>query len=416
MKKELKNEIGEFRAQSISTRLVLGSFFISISAGKWGSYIGIPSMSIFLPDVMLITGCTLAAINHKKSLTKMTAYGFISISFICFQFLRNPEYSAMVRVRDLIPFIYLIFVPLLLSIFENLDKAIFIKTLRYASLFHLCWQIPIMIGILDPLEIGGVFGYPIFSPRWDHDGIALILGVIAWRRFYSYNLKENNLISGLMAIVLIVQYSRATLIAFLFTVILFYYRHLKNRKKEEIIRSYNLMFLSTYLIAIALIAFPLFKGYVPSDSVIVRLGLITSAENSQEAQLAATGTANARLDAQSALFNWVKNREQLLLGVGPGVEMVRDSGAMLFLSGSPDVRSPHSWFYGLICRFGYLGAFIWVFLILAPLIKSRAIVHPLDFPLIGIYPILIVSLFGVIIESPFGSLPLAILISLSRFK
>jgi hypothetical protein len=416
MKKEDDGNITKFRFLPIGTKLILCSFFISIAAGKWGSYIGIPSMNIFLPDVLLIIGCILAALNQKKIQAQFTIYGIASISFFCFQFLRNSEYSVIIRIRDLIPFIYLLLVPFVFKSFAGLDKAIFVKTLRYASLFHLFWQVPIMIGVLSPIEVGGIFGYPIFSPRWDHDGIALILGVIAWRRYLSLNLNENNLISVLMGTVLIVQYSRAALIAFLFTLTLFYFRHLKDKEFGNFTKSYKLAFVSAYLIVTILIALPLIKNYVPSDSVISRIGLITNSENSQKAQQAATGTANARLYAQTTLFNWVKDRQQLFLGVGPGVEMVRDSGAVLFLSGSLDVRSPHSWFYGLVCSFGYLGAFVWGYLIFAPLIKSRAIFHPLDFPLIGIYPILISSLFGVIIEAPFGILPLVILISISRIS
>ena len=66
MKKEDDGNITKFRFLPIGTKLILCSFFISIAAGKWGSYIGIPSMNIFLPDVLLIIGCILAALNQKK--------------------------------------------------------------------------------------------------------------------------------------------------------------------------------------------------------------------------------------------------------------------------------------------------------------------------------------------------------------
>ena len=416
MVKRDNSNLAQFRYLPTANKLILCSFFISIATGKWGSYIGVQSMNLFLPDLLLFFGCTLAALNQKKISARFTFYSLTSISFFCFQFLRNSEYTTMIRIRDLIPFAYLLLVPLVFKSFSNLDKAIFIKTLRYASLFHLLWQIPIMVGVLIPIEVGGIFGYPIFSPRWDHDGIALILGLISWRQYISLNLNANYLITGLMITVLLVQYSRASLIAFLFTLTIFYVRYLKNREIRNLTKSYKLIFVSSYLIATVLIAMPLIKNHIRSDSVISRIGLITNSENSQKAQQAAIGTAKARINAQSVLFNWVKERQQLFLGVGPGVEMVRDSGAVLFLSGSLDVRSPHSWFYGLICRFGYLGAFIWAYLIFTPLIKSRAIFHPLDFPLIAIYPILISSLFGVIIEAPFGILPLVVLISMSSFR
>jgi hypothetical protein len=157
---------------------------------------------------------------------------------------------------------------------------------------------------------------------------------------------------------------------------------------------------------------PLLQNLLPQNSVLIRIGLISNPINAIVLQHGASITANARLKAQSQLYGWVKQRNQLIFGVGPGTEMVLDSGAVQYLYGDAVVRSPHSWIYGLLCRYGYFGSLIWLFLLTYPLIKTKAILSPLGMPMMGVYVILIVSFFGVIIESPFGSMPLALFVAL----
>jgi hypothetical protein len=406
------NEIKE-QDFTFPRKIILLSLFISIAGGKWGSYIGFPGYSLFLTDLLFTFGCFLVWIKSFSRNSGFFLYGLLGLTFFIIQFYRNPEFSLLLKLRDLVPFFYLLFVPLLIKCFAGFDKKSLLNTLRYASIVHLIWLIPVIFGVLKPITLNGVFGFPVFTPRWDLDGMALILGLLAWRQHPKYNLKENNLVSIILILVIVIQYSRAVLVAFLTILIIYFLRSSRNRK----IQNYKLPFKFFFLLLISgsliLVVLPVFQDRLPKNSVLVRIGLVSSTMNGSVYQQAADSTANSRLKAQFQLLGWIKHRGELVLGSGPGVEMVRDSGAVQYLSGDPTVRSPHSWIFGLLCRYGYVGVLMWLYLIIFPLIKTKAIKRPLDMPMTCIIVIFTVSLFGVIIESPFGSLPLAIFVSLA---
>ncbi len=396
----------------LAAKLVLLAAFFSLAGGKWGSYIGLPKYNIFLPDFLFLLGCLLAFLKRSSKNDGFMVYTIIGISFFIAQLLRNPQFTLMTKFRDLLPFFYFLFVPLLCRVFSSLNNQKIVNTIRYASLVHLFWVLPVMFNLLHPISSRGIFGFPIFTPRWDLDGMTSIIGLIAWRRHPKFDLKENDFISLVIVFTLIVQYSRATLVAFFFIIIIYYLRHLRNKKDIFFVSSHRFSLIIVISMIFTVTAVPLLQNLLPQNSVLIRIGLISNPINAVVLQQGAGSTANARLKAQSQLYGWVKQRNQLIFGVGPGTEMVLDSGAVQYLSGDAVVRSPHSWIYGLLCRYGYFGSLIWLFLLTYPLIKTKAILSPLGMPMMGVYVILIVSFFGVIIESPFGSMPLALFVAL----
>ena len=408
--KELRSEMKNWPMGQI---FIFCSVFISIAGGRWASYIGIPSVNLFLIDVLFFSGWILCLSKFVKESTFHSAlFHLILVLFIIAQFMRNPEYSAIVRIRDELPFIYFLTLPVIAFLFSSISLKFIIILVRFATLFHIFWLLPVLLGILKPLTIGGPFGIPIFSDRWDQSGIAIATGLLAWQGFPEYKLFSNNFLRMLFIICGLFQWSRASLIAILISLLI----SLKTKSKKpnsQVQRNFSFPILFAYSAVIFVLLLPALAPLFPANSVLNRLGITNFSESLISG---AADTADARKISQNLLLEWVKNRNQLLLGVGPGTEMVLESGAYLYLSGDQKVRSPHSWLYGGICRFGFVGFAYWLLLLLngfKPHFKISKLLNP---PFCFVLPILIVSLFGVIVESPFGSLPLVFFTAVSIRK
>jgi hypothetical protein len=143
------------------------------------------------------------------------------------------------------------------------------------------------------------------------------------------------------------------------------------------------------------------SSFIPDNSSLKRSGIIPGEDSSRNY---AQGTVNARIEAQKLVLDWTFENKLEVFGAGPGREIVLESGAYKWLSGSVDVRQPHNWWVSLFSRFGFFGFFYWTFLVfyyLGP-IKRSNLMQPRIF-ILG--AILTTSTFGVILESPFGLIP-----------
>ncbi len=397
---ELRSEI---KSWPIGQKMILYSVFISISGGRWASYIGIPSANIFLIDLLFFGGWILC-INrfvHKANFHRIL-YHSILLAFILIEFFRNSDFSVTLRLRDLLPYVYFLTLPVIAFMFKGVSTKIVILTIRLATLLHILWLLPVVLQILKPITLGGPFGVPIFSDRWDQSGIAIAVGILAWKPNSDFKLNGNVKIQMLFILCGLFQWSRASLIAISFSLLISVFNSRSNIKREDRKRN-NLVLALAYVATICTLLLPSLTSYIPTNSVLNRLGVTSISETLQSG---ASDTADARRISQKLLLDWVIARDQLLLGVGPGIEMVFESGAYIYLSGDPNVRSPHSWLYGGICRFGVIGFAFWLLLLANGLRPHYRFTRVVETPFHYVIPILIVSLFGVIVESPFGSLPL----------
>lgn len=397
---ELRSEI---KSWPTGQKMILYAVFISIAGGRWASYIGIPSANIFLIDLLFFGGwlASLSRFAREAVFHRFLFHSFL-FSFIIFQFLRNLDSSPIIRLRDLLPYIYFFTLPVIALIFQNVSIRFLILVMRLATLLHIIWLLPVVLKLLKPITLGGPFGIPIFSDRWDQSGIAIAIGILAWKQNSDLKLNGNIRIQVLFILCGLFQWSRASLIAISISVIISLF-DFSRRTRGENRKQSKLALVLAYIMMICILLLPNLSSFIPTNSVLNRLGVTDISESLQRG---ASETTNARQISQKLLLDWLMERDQLIMGAGPGSEMVFESGAYIYLSGDPNVRSPHSWLYGGVGRFGILGFGIWLLLLangLRPHYRLKKIISP---PLHFIIPILIVSLFGVIVESPFGSLPL----------
>lgn len=390
--------------------ILIFTLMLSIFGGRWVSYIGIPGTPIFLCDFLFIISA-LFFLPRIKIRSADFAIWLILIPYFIFELLQNASFPFMVRVRDLIPFLYLLFVPLLREPMRILGNRRIFQYLRIATLGHALWAIPASLGILKPIEIGGIFMAPVFSTRWDHTGFALAVGLIVWYQHEAIEMKGSGFVLVIILLAAILQGSRAGLLACLFSLLAIAISFFSSVKESKslIQRKFKFIpFLAASTIVLILL-FPMFSRFIPENSSLSRIGIV---QISERAVAGGQGTARGRDNAQQRLMAWVETQNRRLIGVGPGVEMISESGAVSSLSGSLDVRSPHSWLYGSLARFGFLGLFMWSLILYLARLSEKDALNPFKFPNCLVISLLITAAFGVMIESPFGSLPLAFLLAM----
>lgn len=394
------------KSAQVAALVALG---IPLAAGKWGSYIGFYNQGIFLGDVFFFGACFLAIFLKPRILLDNLILLTAIWIFIAFQFMRNPDLGISTRFKDLVPFIYLGFYQPITYLCASLSLRTILRVLRITTFFHLAWSSAISINILQPFSLPFFFGMPIFTTRWDQTGFVIAIGLVAWSGYSKYQLKGSNLVRFGFLLLSLTQGSRAGLLAFTAALLWIFAHNVFWEKRSLAIGKDTFLSFMVVLGLISVLLLPSLVRFLPENSVLGRIGIL---EISESARANAAGTASGRSIAQRKLLDWVDLRDQALLGVGPGVEMVYESGAFINLSGSKEVRSPHSWPVGAMARFGLLGFLFWI-LATYKISKFRFgdIKHPAFSWTISI---LVTSIFGVIVESPFGSLPLIFFLSCLR--
>lgn len=385
----------------LDQKLILSSLFVSMATGRWGAWIGIPGTPVFLLDVLLVTGCLLVLpeIIRKKSF--YLGYSIALLTYIIFQFMFHAQFDEIDRIRDLAPFLYLSLVPLIAFSFSKIDMRLVFLCLRYSALFNAIWTFSVHTGLIAPISVGGLIQEPIFVTRYDHSGMVLAIGLIAWSNVPNLNLNANKIVLIFLAVVVTLQGSRAGLIASMIATV---YIIFKNNKRSKFRFAKNL--LKVFLLLIVFSNLQTLSNVFPAGSSVHRALSPTASD------LNRNSTATARLNAQKLLIDYWASSNKQLTGLGAGNQMVINSYAIRYLSGSVDVRSPHSWPVGLLCRFGILGFIIWSYLPAKLLINRKLTGSNIGDIKVMLAIILLTSSLGVIIEAPFGSTPFCIFIAI----
>ena len=393
--------------------MIVWAVSLSLFGGRWISYVGIPSLNLYLLDVLYFFGVTWLAISYTKKNQKSAHRSGLVIFlalFILIQLIRSNDYSVIIRIKDLAPFIYLLTTPILYRNFSEFGFNSFIKLCRVATILGAIWTNLAMIKLLHPIELTQqIFGVPIFATRWDHSGMSLCIGLVLWGNFDKFSIRANTPIRIFLALSILLQYSRASYVGLLLIVFFEFYKN-SRKKRDSFAKILLVIFAFTIMLA------PVFSSFLPENSAFKRLKLTNISETKDIfANVNESGTGKARLDAQRELLNWTIRENLLLFGSGPGREMIFESGAYRYLSGAVEVRSPHSWVYGSLCRYGILGFLFWHLMVYSYLKKSSRRSFPDATILSIIASVYVIGLFGVIIESPFGIMPFCFFLACSKF-
>ena len=386
---------------SFAGRLSLLAIFLTLSTGKWGSWIGVPNSPFFLIDLIVIFASLLSLLKMLKNHASISLYSPVLIFFMTLQIVINQEYSIVTKIRDISPFIYLFLVPFLAYSLNTVSFSAVIKVLRYGSLTNLLLFYLTTLGLLTPFDCGAICGTNIFYYRADHVGLVACIGLMAWSSFTRHELRSRPLIQILFAMGILINQSRAGVIGMLLVILFFLLPQFRLNPKRNQIKTRTASFLILGLPTAAIIL---------SSNLINVTGFerFTQESVSQQISGKTDGTTRARVIAQGLLLDHVFNeRKQFVWGVGAGAEMVRDSKAFRYLSSAADVRAPHNWFVGLLARYGIIGFLLWFFIFVKYYSIPREKNSDSLLIKVSILSVLVFSAFGVMMESPFGALPFA---------
>lgn len=386
---------------------------------RWSSYIGY--FPLLLTDVLILfaIGRLMLSRSHNQGRIGEARIGLtgwavaVLFLYVAVRALMGSEALTEVWLRDAMPFLYagLTFVGVAAYARTSAEGRNRTGTILWLALNgHLTWILLVNFGVLDPSLFPSLpsSDVRIFSQRPDVD--MAVLGMTAGLYLRHFMLNRRRAFSALGLIFSLIAVSglesRAGLMAALTALAISYIfttlGHPQPREKLKWAVTAPLIF----LLAIAI---------VPQTDAGGRLvATVGTSEISQQEELDAVGTANARNESWDRVIEWTNGETgRNLVGAGFGPNFIEASGAEQSLSGTAwqGVRSPHNWFVGIYARLGIVGLLL-VFLVLVGLIYHLARIRIavgssdlLTLAAAGVFSLLVAATFGVILESPFGAVP-----------
>jgi hypothetical protein len=396
-----------------------------LAFGRWGSQIGVPAANIYVSDLLLGLGAILymlarirGEVSTRRSLPASgTIFVWLTVTIALFWLAVSSEYPMALRLRDLAPLLYLPCIWLMVFAVSTIGLEHVLRALRVSLWVHASWCLPAVLGLLQPKYLPGTFAaVPAFTPRNDFDGLVFALGVVlpllvAHSDITSFH-RSDVALSSFSLIGLFVQPSRAALLAGSAMVLTWL---VVARAWEKWAPGLTILCLLTVALGIGLSTY---KPTVISAGVLARLGFSSAQTNA--AYVGAQGTVRGRLEAWRKTLAYVQQTSKApWIGLGPGREIVLHSGAVNDLSGDPTVRAPHSWPVNAYARYGLVGASAWHLAVGFTAVGRRKERDPYSnglqstrhspFRALGLVLVLgitVAGAFGVLIESPFGFMPL----------
>jgi hypothetical protein len=384
----------------VAVALVGLALFLDLAFTRSGSYlfgVGGP-VTIYLPDLLLMLGAIIGFTEVRRGLPGNLASTLILIVFVVLQLQRPGAASLQFAVRDLSPFLYLLVVPFVALALRGLSPRSFLRLIRCAALLLAVIVALRSAGLLSTISLP-LSGAPLFDARHDVEGVVLGIGVVSFGEWQGLA-PPVRLFQVFLVLVAAADYSRAGLLAVVFCVAVAGWR------ERVLLRTPGYAVAAAFCIAaIATVLFVGINASVQRNSIPTPLAVQRLA-----ASQTTTGTTNARVQAWTLLLRYTSERHALAFGVGPGTDPVAASGAVSYLSGDPTVRAGHSWPVTAVAYFGVVGLMLWLAVVTTILLRSRgAPLRGLAIASVGAY--FTAALFGVIVESPFGSLPICVMLA-----
>lgn len=401
-------------SNSVAERLPIGAVLgaaglaIPLVGGRWGSHIGLAPF--YLADTLVLIGAAVTISGsgwrcYSPRLPRVFWATWTFTALFVVASVLTGQGSAVTRLRDLLPWIYLLLIPVVIYWATVAGRARVTKYLTCTLLMHAVWAVPAMLGILPDFTLPiGVLDEPLFDERPDID-VPLLAALVA---LVLHGRRPNLWIICLVllsAAASLTQTSRAGLVGGVVGILLFSWATGSLRGSKGVRRAF---FASGAVIVTLAWVLPMVANQsedAADAGALARAGLYGNGR----ASASGTGTADARARAWELVLEFYEEAGSPPLGIGAGTEIVRDSGAVLYLSGDESVRAPHNWWIHAVVRMGPLGLTLWVVCLaaaawgnLGQVVKSQSTLLPALGALLAA-SVLVTASVGVVIEAPFGS-------------
>jgi len=400
----------------------------ALGLGRWGSYLGLPDRHIYLTDLLLVSSGLWTLVRHRSAvaitarrlwlLAPLLALGVWAIVRALVEWRVNNDV-----IRDLAPYVYLLVGGLALVRPGTAAGRRSVYVLMGALMVHAGW---VTAAVLLPAEVadlpvldGEVY---VFSLRQDFDGAALAV-LAASSLYLAMSTRRSRwsalwLLPAVWATVLIpLLANRAALLALIATCLLVGLALLRPAVRWVSRRPIPAAVALVIVLALLIVA-------VPQTPVYQRI-----TGNPDFERNSADGTQQARVEAWSDVIRYTNDdTERITIGVGLGPDFLQASGGDVHYQspGADIVRQPHNFLLNTYARLGVVGLTLLGWLLVALVMPTWRILRrrrrePLDVVrVLVVAALLVTSLVGVILESPFGAVPFAwaaggILLSRERY-
>lgn len=394
-----------------------------LATGRWGSYVSVPGTAVYIGDIgvsLALLQVALALYLGRSSLRSMLRAPLVLqlvlvlLVYATVRLAVGREVS-LIALRDAAPYGYAVMA--LLSFLLPVRAGRVWRPLIYSALvFHLVWtailwrlpgypwDLPVLgtdatIFVIRPDFDATVLGVGAALATWDiltrrrSLGAWQLAALVALAAASTFRMLEISTRAGLLA-------GGAALAAVAVTKL----STLSGGRASGPGPSRRRMRVALVLGCIAVVAV---VGLTPAGS---RLGAGFGLGSDTGG---AGGTVNARIDAWSMVVDYVVRRPvRTGVGVGFGRDFIVESGAAASLEGVyQNVRSPHDYLIGTMARLGVAGALLGAVIMLtgwwlAMSTLRRGLVDTATvLAALLVVSIPVVSLLGVVLESPFGAIP-----------
>lgn len=397
-----------------SPLLVPGTTVVAflLGTGRWGSYLGWPQDYIFLTDIALVLGTCwlLVRRRHLFDFTSPVLRALLPVAALLTwslaRIVMTGRLPSVIAARDAAPYAYAV---VAFAACVQTDTRAWSRSLgwlRIGLLFHALWvtvslhmaslaaDAPLLGGRVHVLEIRSDFDATVLAVTCCFFLVELARSGASWRA----RLVSGSVAAWAVYLILAIA-NRAGLLALLFSVLVAVVASAGSLRRVP----------RRYLIGAAVAGLLLMVVLVPQTGTYQRLAGAAAFSGN-----AAAGTTVARERAWSEIFDYIDaSAPRVVAGVGFGPDFLAASGAAPIFEGTTytDVRAPHNYLINTYARLGLIGVVLVGWLLVALAIAGWRVLRGGARSLAMVFcatisgSLLISSLVGVILESPFGAIP-----------
>ena len=385
-----------------------------LATGRWGSYVGSPSLGVFITEIFLGAAVGMLALSAARGSVDFSLLRGLSVPMLLvlgvltWAIVRLGFSAALTRdtLRDFAPYGYTIVAVLVLLAplgrWERSARMVFAVLAAHAT-----W---VVVSVMSPDLLEGLpllGGAPLFALRYDFDASVCGIGLavcVYWLRHRRTSWPATFAVALLalaQAALVLALPSRAGFIAALVAVVCVWWAG--NRRAGRV---------SGRQVALRV-------GFI---LLVVPLALVAVLQSSPGERLVETvqggkaaGTKTARQLVWQETVDYVLDEpSRAVFGVGCGPDFMHETGTDEYFEGNvySGVRSPHNYPIGTAARLGIPGALLVLALMGTALFRSMRILRKrrdlaaLDIlAAAAIVAIPVVAALGVVLESPFGAVP-----------
>jgi hypothetical protein len=407
---------------AVAAPLSLVAALYLLGTGRWGSYLGVPGVPLYIGDVLVAGSLVQTAVacraagtswlDVRGAVSRAPVALLLTLAFLAYAVLRaviglgDLLSSPMLWLRDLAPYAYAV-LALIAFLLPAADGRGQRRAVYGVLVAHLVWVlvVPHVPGLPTTLTIGSA---TVFEPRPDLDsavfaiaaGLALsdlLHGGANRSRTATVGLAG---FAGLNLYALTTLLTRAGLLAGLLALVAVGLSWALRGRSARDLRGRRGVAILVVLLCLGAVAL----ASPPGQRLVGAFG---------GGDAASAGTLNARRVTWGGVTDYVLSDPwRTAAGVGFGRDFLADSGTAAALEGDDyvNVRSPHNYLVGTLARLGVAGALLGAavlgaaaFLGLRRLQRPRGAVSTVAALVVLCLPV--TALLGVILESPFGAIP-----------